>query len=114
MGRRGEVGGCLRSKRTIESVWLSLLNSSYLEMNRKQTARLKGKKGGKKWGGKRRLCTFPVRTEGNSVSNLLLSPNLEKENTKAKHQHMVEIKSLIRDVTMKMVTVATVVNMSGP
>lgn len=44
MGRRGEVGGCLRSKRTIESVWLSLLNSSYLEMNRKQTARLKGKK----------------------------------------------------------------------
>lgn len=26
----------------------------------------------------KRNCTFPVRTEGNSVSNLLLSPNLKK------------------------------------
>lgn len=38
--------GCLRSKRTIESLWRSLLDSSYLEMNRK-TARLKGKRGKK-------------------------------------------------------------------
>lgn len=52
-----------------------------------------------------------MRTEGNSVSNLLLSPNLETENTKTKHQHMVETKRLITDVTIKMVTVATVVNM---
>lgn len=92
MGWLGEVGGCLRSKRTKESVWLSLLNSSYLEMNRKQTVRLKGKRNENNNNDEKRLCTFPVRTEGNSVSNLLLSPNLQKE--KKKRRQMSQLKWL--------------------
>lgn len=52
-----------------------MLNSSSLELNT-AACDFEGKENEKKSN-----CTFPVRTEGNSVSNLLLSPNLKKRKT---------------------------------